>query len=146
MKKFFTLVALALLTMGCAKEYDDSALRDMINGLDVRVSELEANVSALQSAIGDAKFVRKVEEYNDPDTGRTTGITVTYTDGNVVYFNIVPTDPSEGPVVSVIRNGAGQLVWAVDGVAVKVDDEEIPVYKTPVFSIDENGNLFVEID
>ena len=146
MKKFFTLVVLALLTMGCAKEYDDSALRDLINGLDVRVSELEVNVSALQSAIGDGKFVRKVEEYNDPDTGRTTGITVTYTDGNVVYFNIVPADPSEGPVVSVIRNGAGQLVWAVDGVAVKVDDEEIPVYKTPVFSIDENGNLFVEID
>ena len=146
MKKFFTLVVLALLTMGCAKEYDDSALRDLINGLDVRVSELEVNVSALQSAIGDGKFVRKVEEYNDPDTGRTTGITVTYTDGNVVYFNIVPTDPSEGPVVSVIRNGAGQLVWAVDGVAVKVDDEEIPVYKTPVFTIDENGDLFVEVD
>lgn len=146
MKKFFTLFVLALLTMGCAKEYDDSALRDLIDGLDVRVSKLETNISALQSAIGDGKFVRKVEEYKDPDTGRTTGITVTYTDGNVVYFNIVPADPSEGPVISVIRSGAGQLVWAVDGVAVKVDDEEIPVYQTPIFSIDENGNLFVEID
>ena len=146
MKKFFSLVVLALLTVGCTMEYDDTGLRDLINGLDTRISKLEGDISALQSAIGDGKFVRKVEEYNDPDTGRTTGITVTYTDGNVVHFNIVPTDPSEGPVLSVIRNGAGQLVWAVDGIAIKVDDEEVPVYQTPVFSMDDEGNLFVEVN
>ena len=146
MKKFFTLVVLALLTVGCTMEYDDTGLKELINGLDTRISKLEGDISALQSAIGDGKFVRKVEEYKDPETGRTTGITVTYTDGNVVHFNIVPTDPSAGPVFSVIRNGAGQLVWAVDGVAIKVDDEEVPVYQTPVFSMDEEGNLFVEIN
>ena len=146
MKKFFTLVVLALLAVGCAKEYDDSGLRELIAGLDLRVSELEANVSALQSALGDGKFVRKVEEYKDPETGRTTGVTVTYTDGNIVHFNIVPTDPTQGPVFSVIRNGAGELVWAVDGKAVKMGDEEIPVYQTPTFSIDEEGNLWVEVD
>ena len=146
MKKFFTLVVLALLAVGCAKEYDDSGLRELINGLDARISELETNVSALQSAVGDGKFVRKVEEYKDPDTGRTTGITVTYTDGNIVHFNIVPTDPTEGPVFSVIRNGAGELVWAVDGVTVKMDGEDVPVYQTPAFSIDEEGNLIVEVD
>lgn len=145
MKKFFTLVVLALLTVGCTMEYDDTGLRDLINGLDVRISKLENDITALQSAIGDGKFVRKVEEYKDPETGRTTGITVTYTDGNVVHFNIVPTDPSEGPVFSVIRNGAGQLVWAVDGIAIKVDGEEVPVYQTPAFSIDEEGNLWVEV-
>ena len=146
MKKFFTLVVLALLAVGCAKEYDDSGLRELIAGLDLRVSELEANVSALQSALGDGKFVRKVEEYKNPETGRTTGVTVTYTDGNVVHFNIVPSDPTQGPVFSVIRNGAGELVWAVDGQAVKVDGEEVPVYQTPIFSIDEEGNLWVEVD
>ena len=146
MKKFFTLVVLALLTVGCTMEYDDTGLKNLINGLDVRISKLEGDIAALQSAVGDGKFVRKVEEYKDPDTGRTTGVTVTYTDGNVVHFNIVPTDPSAGPVFSVIRNGAGQLVWAVDGVAIKVDDEEVPVYQTPVFSIDEDGNLFVEVN
>ena len=146
MKKFFTLVVLALLAVGCAKEYDDTGLRELISGLDARVSELEANVSALQSALGDGKFVRKVEEYKDPETGRTTGVTVTYTDGNIVHFNIVPADPTAGPVFSVIRNGAGELVWAVDGKAVKMDDEEIPVYQTPIFSIDEEGNLWVEVD
>ena len=146
MKKFFTLVVLALLAMGCAKEYDDTGLRELIAGLDVRVSELEANVSALQSALGDAKFVRKVEEYKDPETGRTTGVTVTYTDGNIVHFNIVPADPTQGPVFSVIRNGAGELVWAVDGKAVKMDGEDVSVYQTPTFSIDEEGDLWVEVD
>ena len=68
MKKFFTLVVLALLTVGCTVEYDDTGLKDLINGLDVRISKLEGDISALQSAIGDGKFVRKVEEYKDPDT------------------------------------------------------------------------------
>ena len=146
MKKFFTLVVLALLAVGCAKEYDDSGLRELIAGLDLRVSELESSVSALQSTLGDGKFVRKVEEYRDPDTGRTTGVTVTYTDGNVVHFNIVPTDPAQGPVFSVIRNGAGELVWAVDGQAIKLDGEDVSVYQTPTFTIDDDGNLLVEVD
>ena len=146
MKKFFTLAVLALLAIGCAKEYDDTPIRDLIAGLDARISELETSISAIQSTVGDGKFVRKVEEYKDPDTGRTTGITVTYTDGNVVHFNIVPADPTQGPVFSVIRNGAGELVWAVDGVTVKMDGADVPVYQTPVFTIDEEGNLLVEVD
>ena len=146
MKKFFTLVVLALLAVGCAKEYDDTGLRELIAGLDARISELETSVSAIQSTVGDGKFVRKVEEYKDPDTGRTTGITVTYTDGNIVHFNIVPTDPTQGPVFSVIRNGAGELVWAVDGIAIKMDGNDVPVYQTPSFTIDEEGNLLVEVD
>ena len=146
MKKIFTFVVLALLAIGCAKEYDDSGLRELIAGLDLRISELETSISSLQSTLGDGKFVRKVEEYKDPDTGRTTGITVTYTDGNIVHFNIVPADPTQGPVFSVIRNGAGQLCWAVDGVIIKVDGEDVPVYQTPSFSIDEEGNLIVEVD
>ena len=146
MKKFFAIVVLALLAIGCAKEYDDTGLRELIAGLDLRISELETSISSLQSTLGDGKFVRKVEEYKDPDTGRTTGITVTYTDGNIVHFNIVPTDPSKGPVFSVIRNGAGDLCWAVDGVIIKVGGEDVSVYQTPVFSIDEEGNLIVEID
>ena len=146
MKKFFTLAVLALLAIGCAKEYDDTPIRDLIAGLDARISELETSISAIQSTVGDGKFVRKVEEYKDPDTGRTTGITVTYTDGNVVHFNIVPADPTQGPVFSVIRNGAGELVWAVDGVTVKMDGADVPVYQTPAFTIDEEGNLLVEVD
>ena len=49
MKKFFTLVVLALLAVGCTMEYDDTGIRDLINGLDVRISKLENDISALQS-------------------------------------------------------------------------------------------------
>ena len=146
MKKFLTFVAMALLLVGCAKEYNDSAIREAINDLQIRVTALESNIDAIQSAIGEGVFVAKVQEYVDPDTGRTIGVTVTYTNGEVKHFKISPEEGYAGPVLSVITNGAGDLVWAVDGVAIKIDGEEVPVYQTPTFSIDEEGNLWVSID
>ena len=146
MKKLLTFVAMALLLVGCAKEYDDSGLRELISGLDTRITALESSVQALQSAIGEGVFVAKVQEYADPDTGKTIGVTVTYTNGDVKYFEITPKADYDGPVLGVIKNGAGQLVWAIDGVAIMVDDEYVTVYQTPVFSIDDDGNLWVSID
>ena len=137
---------MALLLVGCAKQYDDSGIKARIDALETRVNELETSIQGIQSAIGDGVFVQKVDKYVDPDTGITTGITVTYTNGNVVYFTISPANPSEGPVLSVIRNGAGELCWAVDGVIIKIDGKDVPVYQTPEFSIDEEGNLIVEVD
>ena len=146
MKKILTCVAMALLLVGCAKEYDDSGLRELISGLDTRITALESSVQALQSAIGEGVFVAKVQEYADPDTGKTIGVTVTYTNGDVKYLEITPKADYDGPVLGVIKNGAGQLVWAIDGVAIMVDDEYVTVYQTPVFSIDDDGNLWVSID
>ena len=146
MKKIFTAFAAALLLAGCAQKYDDTGLRDLISGLETRVIALETSVQSIQSAIGDGVFVQKVEEYKDPDTGRTTGITVTYTSGKVVWFQIVPAQNVNDPVLSVIKSGSGELVWAVDGVAIQVNGKEVPVYQTPVFSIDKDGNLVVSID
>ena len=90
MKKFLTSVAMALLLVGCAKEYNDSELRELISALDTRITALESNIQSLQSAIGDGVFVAKVQKYVDPDTGKTIGVTVTYTNGDVKYFEIVP--------------------------------------------------------
>lgn len=146
MKKILTAFAAALLLMGCAKEYDDSGLKARIDALETRVNDLETSIQSIQSAVGDGVFVAKVQEYTDPDSGRVTGVTITYTNGDVKWFQIVPTNPAEGPVFSVIRNGAGELVWAVDGVSIKIDGKEVPVYQTPEFSIDDEGMLWVEID
>ncbi len=146
MKKVLTAVALTLLLAGCAQKYDDSVLQLRIASLENRVNELESNVQALQTTVGDGVFVQKVEEFKDPDTGRTTGVTVTYTSGKVVHFNIVPTDPTQGPVFSVMRSGSGELCWAVDGIIIQKDGADVPVYQTPSFSIDEEGNLLVSID
>ena len=137
---------MALLLVGCAKEYDDSGLKERVSALEIRVTALESNVQALQSAIGEGVFVAKVQEYADPDTGKTIGVTVTYTSGDVKYFQIHPQDDIDGPVLGVIKSGSGALVWAIDGVAILVDGDEVPVYQTPVFTIDDDGNLWVEVD
>jgi hypothetical protein len=146
MKKLLTSVAMALLLVGCAKEYDDSALKERIGALETRVTALESSIQSLQSAIGDGVFVAKVQELADPVTGKTVGVTVTYTTGDVKYFEISPKADFEGPVLGVIRSGSGALVWAVDGIAIEVAGQEVPVYQTPVFTLDEDGFLWVEVD
>ena len=148
MKKFLTAVAMALLLVGCAKETVDlTGINEKLAELDNRVSALEGAIASIQSAIGDGVFVQKVEQYADPETGKTVGVTVTYTSGKVVYFEISPKADYAGPVLSVITSGSGALVWAVDGVAIKdKDGKEVPVNKTPVFTIDDDGNLLVSID
>ena len=148
MKKFLTAVAMALLLVGCAKETVDlSSINEKLAELDNRVSALEGAIASIQSAIGGGVFVQKVEQYADPETGKTIGVTVTYTSGKVVYFEISPKADYSGPVLGVIRSGSGSLVWAVDGIAIKdADGEEVPVNKTPVFTIDEEGYLWVSID
>lgn len=148
MKKFLTAVAMALLLVGCTRETVDlSGINEKLAELDNRVSALEGAVAAIQSAIGDGVFVQKVEQYADPETGKTVGVTVTYTSGKVVYFEITPKADYAGPVLSVIRSGDGSLVWAVDGIAIKDGDgNEVPVNKTPVFTLDDEGYLWVSID
>ena len=146
MKKYLTVAAMALLLVGCAKPYDDSAVVERIASLENRVTALEGAIVSIQSAVGDGVFVQKVEQYADPATGKTVGVTVTYTSGKVVYFEISPKADYSGPVLSVIMSGSGQLVWAVDGIPVKINGQEVPVYQTPVFSIDSEGNLMVSVD
>lgn len=147
MKKILTSIAMALLLVGCAKQYDDTAIKTQIADLDRRVTALESSVEALRSAIGEGVFVAKVQELADPETGKTIGVTVTYSNGDVKYFEITPKVDYAGPVVSIIKNGAGALVWAVDGVAIKdASGNDVTVYQTPVFTIDGDGNLLVSID
>ena len=146
MKRFLIAFATILLFAGCTSQYDDSALITRIESLETRVTTLESNVDALQSALGEGKFVLKVEEYADPVTGKTVGITVTYTTGEVKHFSIQAANDYTAPVLSVMKNGAGELCWAVDGVIVNVGGKDVTVYQTPVFSIDDDGFLWVEID
>ena len=147
MKKIFALAVLALMLAACSDKYDDSAIKTEIASLKTRVEALESSVDALRSAIGEGKFVLRVEEFKDPDSGRTTGITVTYTDGTVKHFEITAANESDDPVISIIMAGNGDLCWAVDGVLIQLaDGSYVPVYQTPVFSIDDEGNLWVEVD
>ena len=145
MKKFFAGIVLALLAFGCVQPYDDSLLKTEIDHIKARLDDLEVNVASIQSTLGDGKFVAKVEKFVDTATGRTTGVTITYTTGEVVHFSIEPVDPSAGPVLSVMKNGAGELCWAIDGTILQKDGKDVAVYITPVFTVGEDGHLYVTV-
>ncbi|MBQ3766439.1 MAG: hypothetical protein II874_06870 [Bacteroidales bacterium] len=141
MKKLFTAFALGLLLVGCAREYDDSELRNRVTTLETKVGNLEANMKAIQSATNDGMFVQKVEELTKD--GKVVGVTVTYTTGQVVTFEIAGAGAETN--LSVVRNSAGVLCWALNGQIIQVDGKDLPVGQTPSFSV-ENGHLFVTVD
>ena len=141
MKKLFTAIALGLLLVGCAREYDDSELRNRVTTLETKVGNLEANMKAIQTATNDGMFVQKVEEL--VKDGKVVGVTVTYTTGQVVTFEISGAGAETN--LSAIRNAAGKLCWALNGQIIQVDGKDLEVGQTPTFSV-ENGHLYVTVD
>ena len=141
MKKLFTAFALGLLLVGCAREYDDSELRNRVTTLETKVGNLEANMKAIQTATNDGMFVQKVEEL--VEDGKVVGVTVTYTTGQVVTFQISGAGAETN--LSAIRNAAGKLCWALNGQIIQADGKDLEVGQTPTFSV-ENGHLFVTVD
>ena len=132
---------MGLLLVGCAREYDDSELRNRVTTLETKVGNLEANMLAIQSATNDGMFVQKVEELIED--GKVVGVTVTYTTGRVVTFQISGAGAETN--LSAIRNAAGKLCWALNGQIIQVDGKDLEVGQTPTFSV-ENGHLFVTVD
>ena len=141
MKKLFTAFALGLLLVGCAREYDDSELRNRVTTLETKVGNLEANMKAIQTATNDGMFVQKVEELIED--GKVVGVTVTYTTGQVVTFQISGAGAETN--LSAIRNSAGKLCWALNGQIIQVDGKDLEVGQTPTFSV-KDGHLIVTVD
>ena len=80
MKKLLTAFAMALLLVGCAKEYDDTELKNRVTTLETKMDNLVAQMQVVQKvALG--QFVQKVEETTD-------GLTITYGDGTVLTINM----------------------------------------------------------
>ena len=141
MKKLLTAFAMGLLLIGCAREYDDSELRNRVTTLETKVGNLEANMKAIQTATNDGMFVQKVEEL--VEDGKVVGVTVTYTTGQVVTFQISGAGADTN--LSAVRNSAGKLCWALNGQIIQVDGKDLEVGQTPTFSV-KNGHLFVTVD
>jgi len=141
MKKLFTAFALGLLLVGCAREYDDSELRNRVTTLETKVGNLEANMKAIQTATNDGMFVQKVEEL--VEDGKVVGVTVTYTTGQVGTFQI--SGAGTETKLSAIRNATDKLCWALNGQIIQADGKDLEVGQTPTFSV-ENGHLFVTVD
>ena len=141
MKKLLTAFAMGLLLVGCAREYDDSELRNRVTTLETKVGNLEANMKAIQTATNDGMFVQKVEEL--VEDGKVVGVTVTYTTGQVVTFQISGAGAETN--LSAIRNAAGVLCWALNGQIIQVDGKDLAVGQTPTFSV-KDGHLIVTVD
>ena len=106
MKKVLSAFAMALLLVGCAKEYDYSALENRVTTLETNLDNLRAQMTAVQ-AVALGQYVQKVEQTAE-------GVTVTYGDGSVVTLKISAGGSGAG-VLSVVKNSNGDLCWAVDG-------------------------------
>ena len=141
MKKLLTAFATGLLLLGCAHEYDDTELRNRVTTLETKVGNLEANMKAIQTATNDGMFVQKVEELIED--GKVVGVTVTYTTGQVVTFQISGAGAESN--LSAIRNSAGKLCWALNGQIIQVDGKDLEVGQTPTFSV-KDGHLIVTVD
>ena len=152
MKKYLIALAFVALLVGCTgQNYDDSVLLDKIASLDKRVQTLEGNMVAVQTTL-EGKTVQKVEENKNGD-GITVGVTVTYTDGSVYRFEVSTANTAAGPALCIVKNGAGELCWALDygGTTGKVilkdaDGNEVRIYMSPAFEIGEDGHLYMTLE
>ena len=144
MKRILAALSMVLLLAGCAKEYDDSAIVKRLDDMEKRLSQLESAITAIQSTQTQGVFVQKVEELKEG--GKTIGVTVTYTNGDVYTIMISGGSAAEGPVLGVKANDDGVLCWAIDGNIVQFDGKDLPLYETPAFEIGADGHLYVTVN
>lgn len=145
------LVCVSLL-LGCSDEYDDSALRNDLNGLENRVAKLEelctqmnTNISSLQilvAALQENLAVTEVERTDD-------GYVIRFSDGTAAAIRD-GRDFESVPVIVVKRDTDGIYYWTLDGewltdargnrIKAQSDDGVVPQLKT------EEGFWFVSCD
>ena len=134
MKKVFTAFAMALLLVGCAKQYDDSELRNRVTTLETKVGNLEAQIKAA-NAVALGQYVQKVEKTDE-------GVTVTYGDGTVVTLKV--SGGSGAGSLSVVKNANQELCWAIDGEILKYDGKDLLVSQVTNIYV-KNGKLYAVI-
>ena len=127
---------MALLLVGCAKEYDDTELRNRVTTLETKVGNLEAQIKAVQTlALG--QYVQKVEQTAE-------GVTITYGNGDVVTLKISASSEAATGVLSVVKNSAGELCWAIDGKILQVDGKDLVISQVTNIYV-KNGKLYAVI-
>ena len=133
MKRIFSALAVALVLAGCAKQYDDTELKNRVTTLETKVGNLEAQMKAA-NAVALGQYVQKVEKTDD-------GVTVTYGDGTVVTLKI--SGGSGAGSLGVIKKG-NDLVWAIDGEALQFEGKDLLVSQVTNIYV-KNGKLYAVI-
>lgn len=174
MKKFlqgFVALSLGLLVAGCAKEYDDTALKSKVDELSKEVSKLSQDVKDLNAQVVGFKevidqwkaggYVESVQPVKEGD--KEVGQTITFLGGKTVtlYYGKdgdkgdkgdqgdsgAPGADGKTPEITVgTIAGAEGLYWLVDGKALEVGGKPVPATVLPVFSINAEGHLMVTIN
>ena len=93
-----------------------------------------ASLSSQKVALG--QFVQKVEETTD-------GLTITYGDGTVLTVHV--STGSGAGTLSVVKNAAGDLCWAIDGVILQYEGKDLLVGAVSNIYV-ENGKLYAVIN
>ncbi len=153
MKKYFILLATAVMTLaGCAKEFDDSALKQDIADLQGRVDKIEADLQRIQSNISSIQtliagiqgditgldYVTGVEEVKDA-AGVVIGYKVNFKKADSQTFYLTDT----GCVGIVLIDG--KYYWAVGGEPVMADGQKVEVKVAPQVAVND-GKLQVSYD
>jgi len=152
----------AILTLGCmllgSCSYDDSALKERVDDLDVRVTKLETMVSQLNSniaalmttvdAVQNYDFITNVSELSDHS-----GYTITFSKSGTVtiYHGNDGSDGEDGttPTISVIQDSDGVYYWVVNGdYLLDSSGNKIPTstHTTPVIRINDDNNFEISYD
>ena len=154
-KLFFAFAAGLLLLAGCAKEYDDTALKEKVDALDKKVTALQAEVDKLKGDVSglstvveawkNADVITKVDEIKEGD--KVTGYTLTFKSGKTIsLFNGKDgTNGTNGtsPVIGTKEEG-DVLYWTVNGEFLLNGGKKVPVNVVPSFEL-KDGHLWVTI-
>ena len=133
MKRIISALAVALVLAGCAKQYDDTDLRNRVTTLETKVGNLEAQMKAA-NAVALGQYVLKVEKTDE-------GVTVTYGDGTVVTLKI---SAGGAGSLTVVKNAKGDLCWAIDGEILQFEGKDLLVSQVTNIYV-ENGKLYAVI-
>ena len=82
MKKFFSLFVLTVLVVASCSKYDDTELRNKVNGYESRIAALES-LASYQTLLQKLDAGKTVTSYSKSDDI----ITLTFSDGSSVSFN-----------------------------------------------------------
>ena len=168
---FACSVVLALA--GCAKESDVTALQDDVKTLKSQIEQLQSDIRSLNGqAAGLTEtienwkkggFVENIQELSDKS-----GYTISFVGGKTVtlYHGAKgekgdpgtpgkdgdPGTPGkdgdpgkDGKTPSIKMDTDGTFYWTVDDQFILVNGQKVPATVTPVFSINDNGDLIMTI-
>ena len=153
MKKLFFLLAAVVWMGSCGDDYDDSALRGRVDGLEDRIEQLEELCQRMNTNISSLQTLVEALQQNDYVTGvvpvmqggETVGYTISFTKSEpVTIYHGEQGDKGATPVMGV-EEIDGIYYWTVDGEPLTDNDgNRIPASArdgapgaTPQFKIEE---------